>query len=46
MGYSLPSLVAERYKWIRGPVAPLTFDVDDFSLSKDKEIFGRFIFLK
>jgi len=24
----------------------MTFDVDDFILSKDKEFFGRFIFLK
>jgi hypothetical protein len=46
MRHSLPSLVAEQYKWVWGPVAPLTFDLDDFSLSKDKEFFGRFIFFK
>jgi hypothetical protein len=40
MRHSLPSFVAEQYKWVRGPVAPVTFVVDDF------RIFGRFIFLK
>jgi hypothetical protein len=46
MRHSVPSLISEQYKWVRGPLAPVTFDVDDFSLSKDKEFFGRFIFLK
>jgi hypothetical protein len=44
--HSVLSLVAEQYKWVRGPVAPMTFDVDDFIHSKDEEFFGRFIFLK